>query len=139
MYSKLFLAGLTLCLSAAAISGCSAAPPGSDSPGEDLPDAGAASGHGVGECFIGSFEFVDCASPHEAEIVSTFTGFDINTEEGLVAADAQCGIDTIAFLGASSLPDAYRYGIYGDGGTTLCYAGLKDGSPTTGSLQGVGG
>jgi hypothetical protein len=126
---------LAVAIAAIVLSGCTGSPPPAASPG-DAPagDAPVSSGHGAGECFQGGFEYVDCADPHDSEIVSTFSGFDLNTTEGLDGADAQCGDDTNAFLGVDALPAEYRYGITDDGGTILCYVGLKDGSLTTGSL-----
>jgi len=127
---------LGLVVGALALTGCAGPPApvtgGGDSPVEDAP---ASSGH-VGDCFTGSFQYGDCADPHDSEIISTFTGYDLNSTDGLNDADERCGEDTNAFLGVESLPQEYRYGIFDDGGTILCFVGLKDGSLTTGSLAG---
>jgi len=128
---------LGLAIGALALTGCAGptppAPSGGDPPAEGAP---ASSGHGAGDCFAGSFQYVDCADPHDSEIISTFTGFDLNSTDGLQGADDRCGADTNAFLGVESLPQEYRYGVFDDGGTILCFVGLKDGSLTTGSLAG---
>lgn len=131
------VAWLGVATAALVLTGCGGSSPPAAGPGDSpVEGAPASSGHGAGECFQGQFEYVDCADPHDSEIISTFTGFDLNTTEGLNDADEQCGEDTNAFLGVDSLPSDLRYGITDDGGTILCYVGFKDGSLTTGSLAG---
>lgn len=138
------LLGVAFVFSALTLVGCAGTPP-ADGPGDtgDSSDTGdnppAVGGHGAGECFYTQFNYVDCSEDHDSEIVSTFTGFDLNDSAGLAGADEQCGEDTNAFLGVDSLPQDFRYGVFDDGGTILCFVGYKDGRMTTGSLEGVGG